>query len=286
MKKGYTSLGYTSEEFDNYWSNANLRSWRPRVKIYDHDGDTLLHDYNPFSSTNDINIEYVECQELLGNTGNFTLRIRDDERSIDRSKVGNANKVVIQMSQQDADWKNLSSGYVENIQVSRNRKDGLKFTLAGFGSGIIIQETLSSFRKAAYPIRFGSSKPDVDDPNMKVYNLVKAVLRDTDHLVSSKVSTKENGGFGIDTLISEDVDVFLPEINTKYPPQGQTINFLNQRAGNIWGVNASDKVWMWYPGSKHCGVTLKTFKAKEKISDYACITSYFFGPWDYSMPIN
>lgn len=285
-KKSFTQIGYTAEDFDKYWTNANLRYWRPRVKIYDHDGDTLLHDYNSFSNNNDINIEYAQCQEQVGNTGNFTIRIRDDERNIDRSKVGNANKVIIQMSQKNGEWKNISSGYVENMQVSRDRKDGLKYTLAGFGSGIIIQETLSSFKKSAYPIRFGSSKPDTNDPNMKVYNLVKAILKDTDHLVSSKVSTKEKGGFDIDTLISKDVDVFLPEVRTKYQPQGQTINFLNQRAGSIWGVNASDQVWMWYPGSKHCGVTLKTFKKNEKSSDYAWNTSYFFGPWDYSMPID
>lgn len=285
-KRGYSSESYTSEDFDKYWDQSNLKYWRPRVKIYDHEGDTLLHDYNPFSSSNDINIEYVNTQEALGNAGNFTLRIRDDERSIDRSKVGNANKVVIQMSQKNADWKNIASGYIENMVVSRNRFNGLKFTFAGFGSGIIIQETLSSFRRAAYPIRFGSSKPDTNDPNMKVYNLVKAILEDTDHLVSSKVSTKDRGGFDIDTLISKDVDVFLPEIRTKYQPQGQTINFLNERAGSIWGVNAYDKVWMWYPGSKHCGVTLKTFKKNEKNSDYAWNTSYFFGPWEYSMPIN
>ena len=98
-KKGYTQLGYTAEDFDKYWTDANLRYWRPRVKIYAHDGTTLLHDYNSFSNSNDIQIEYAQCQELIGNTGNFTIRIRDDERNIDRSKVGNANKIVIQMSQ-------------------------------------------------------------------------------------------------------------------------------------------------------------------------------------------
>jgi hypothetical protein len=79
------------------------------------------------------------------------------------------------MSQKNADWINIASGYVENMLVSRNRTNGLKYTLAGFDSGIIIQETLTSFRKATYPIRFGSSKPDTNDPIMKVYNLVNAI---------------------------------------------------------------------------------------------------------------
>lgn len=286
-KKGYTQLGYTAEDFDKYWSDANLKYWKPRVKIYDFTGQTLLHDYNSFSNNNDINLEYCQCQEQLGNSGNFTLTIRDDERNIDRSKVGNANKVIIQMAKSSGGpWRNICSGYVENMTVMRNRKDGLKYSLAGFGSGIIIQETLSSFKRAAYPIRFGSSKPDVNDPSMKVYNLVKAILRDTDHLVSSKVSTKDRGGFDIDTLVSNDVDVFLPEIRTKYQPQGQTINFLNERAGSIWGVNPYDQFWMWYPGSVHSGITLKTFKKNEKWNDYARNTSYFFGPWNYSMPIS
>jgi hypothetical protein len=286
-KAGYSQLGYTSEEFDKYWTDANLRLWRPRVQIYDYTASELLHDYNSFSNNNDINLEYCQCQEAIGNTGNFTLTIRDDERNIDRSKVGNANKVIISMAKTQAGpWYNIASGYVENMGVLRNRKDGLKYTLAGFGSGIIIQETLSSFKRAAYPLRFGSSKPDTNDPNMKVYNLVKSLLRDTDHLVSSKISTKDKGGFDIDTLISKDVDVFLPEVRTKYQPQGQTINFLNERVGSIWGVNAYDQVWMWYPGSIHSGITLKTFKKNEKWNDYVWNTSYFFGPWNYSMPID
>ncbi|MDN5844792.1 MAG: hypothetical protein L0H53_00785 [Candidatus Nitrosocosmicus sp.] len=288
-KRSYSSISYTSEFYDAYWNQANLRRWRPRVLIYDFTGTTLLHDYNSFSSdsSNDINLQYCNCQEQLGNTGNFSLRIRDDERSIDRSKVGNANKVVIQMAQHtNGPWFNIHSGYVENMKVMRNRMDGLEYGLSGFGSGIIIQETLSSFKKAAYPVSLVSTKPDINDPNMKTYNLVKAILTDTKHLVSSKVSIKDKGGFDIDTFISKDVDVFLPEIKTNYQPAARTIDFVNERAGSIWGVWPTDQVFVHYPGAVSSKVTLKTFKENEKFADIASQTSYFFGNWDYNMPIS
>lgn len=284
-KKGFSSIGYTSEDYDAYWSDVNLRKWRPRLRLYDYTATQLLHTYNPFT-TNDLKIEHISTQEELGNTGSFSFLVHDNERNIDRSKVGNANKVIVEIGQhQHGPWIPIMSGYIENMKVMRDRLNGLRFGFSGFGSGVIIEETLNTFRKAAYPLNFGSAIPDTNDPNMKICNLFRTLMTETDHLVSSKVSIKDKGNFDL-SLISDAVDAFIPDIKTRYESTGSTFNSLAERGGAYWGVNARDQLWLWHPGTVFSGVTLKTFKRNEKPFDKMWNTSYFFGPWEYSMPIN
>lgn len=284
-KLGYTTIGYTTEEFNSYWDAVNLKRWQPRVLIYDYTATELLHDYNPFTS-NDIRIQHISTQEAEGSTGTFKIVIDDRERNIDRSKVGNANKVIISIGQHpQGPWHPILSGYVEDFKVLRDRTTGLKYEMSGYGSGIIIEEVITSFKKAAYPLNFGSPVKDTNDPNMRVCNLFRSLLEDTDHLVSSKVSIKDKGGFDL-SLIQDAVDAFIPEIKFKNQSAAQPANALSERGGAIWGVNAKDQVWLHHPGTVYSGVTLKTFKPNEKWNDKFGDVSYFFGDWNYHMPIN
>lgn len=283
-KIGYTQSGYTAQDWDKYWSDINLKFWKPRVQIYDYLGTTLLHDYNGFNSSNTLTIEKMSCTEQLGTAGTFEILIRDDSQSVDRTKVGNANKVIISISRNNLTWYRVFSGYVEQVKVMRNKLNGLKYLLNGFGSGIIIQETLINLSKKAISKAFGSADPDTNDPNMKVNVLMNKILTNTDHLISSTTSIQSKGGFDV-SLINPNLDLFVPELKVKFDSAANGINSLMERSGGVWGVNAYDQVWAWLPGTVHSGVTLKTFdgdKTNPRISD----TSYFFGNWDYQMPID
>ena len=264
-----------------------MNVWRPRIQIYDHqDTSILLHEYNSFKDTNDLTIETITTQEQIGTAGTFSFRIRDNERNIDRTKVGNACKVVISIAKQPyGPWRNISSGFVEKFQVQRDKLNGLRYTLGGYGSGIIIQEILTNFRKSATRISLGSADPDPNDFTMQAKNLMKTLLTDTDHLISSTTSAVEKGNFDL-SLISNDLDTFIPSISVANNPLATGMNSINERSGSIWGVNAYDQVWAWYPSAAHSGVILKTFKPSEKLIDRNYSPSYFFGPWDYTIPID
>ena len=79
-KSGYTDRGYTTEGYDTYWNQQNLLFWRPRIKIFKRDGVTLLHDYNPWSSSNDILIDNLHVSHSLDSPGSFEVRINDRGR--------------------------------------------------------------------------------------------------------------------------------------------------------------------------------------------------------------
>lgn len=140
-KTGYTEAGFTTEDFDSYWNTINMNVWRPKIQIFDHqDTNILLHEYNSFKEDdNDLTVETISTQEQIGTAGTFNFRIRDNERNIDRSKVGNACKVVISIAKQSyGPWRNISSGYVEKLQVQRDKLNGLRYTLGGVSIGIAI----------------------------------------------------------------------------------------------------------------------------------------------------
>jgi hypothetical protein len=286
-KRGYTEAGYTAEDFDSYWTDINMNVWRPRVQIYDHqDTSILLHEYDSFKSTNDLVVETISTGEQLGTAGTFNFRVRDNERTIDRTKVGNACKVVISMAKHSyGPWRNIASGYIEQMKVQRDKLNGLRYTFGGYGSGIIAQETLTNFKKTATRLSLGSADPDPNDHTMQIKNLMKSLLTDTDHLISSTVSVQEKGNFDL-SLISPDLDTFVPLVTISDHPIATAMNFLSERSGSIWGFNAYDQFWAWYPGSNHSGVILKTFKKSEKLVDHSYSPSYFFGPWDYTIPID
>lgn len=256
------------------------------MQIFDHqDNQLLLHEYNSFSDSNDLIIEDIKTSEQLGTAGTFSLTIRDNERNLDRSKVGNACKVVISMAKQSyGPWRKICSGFIENPQIRRDRLNGLRYTFNGYGSGIIIQETLTNFRKSATRVSLGSADPDPNDHTMQIKNLMRSLLQDTDHLVSATRSIKDTGNFTLN--ISEDLDTFVPIVSIRDHPIATALNFLSDRSGNLWGVDANDEFWAWYPQNTHSNVVLKTFKPSEKLIDRNYNVSYFFGPWDYSIPID
>lgn len=285
-KKGYSLVGFTTEDYDAYWTQINMNAWRPRVQIYDHqDNKLLLHEYNAFKDDNDLIIEKIKTQEQLGTAGTFSFTVRDNERTLDRSKVGNACKVVISMAKNSyGPWRNISSGFIENPQIMRDSQNGLRYTFSGYGSGIIIQETLTNFRKTATRVSLGSAEPDTNDHTMQVKSLMRSLLQDTDHLVSATKPLVETGNFSLN--ISEDLTTFIPLVSIRDHPVATAMNFLSDRTGNLWGVDPNDTVWAWYPQNTSSGVVLKTFKPSERSIDRNYNVSYFFGPWDYNVPID
>jgi len=264
-----------------------MNVWRPRIQIYDHqDTSILLHEYDSFKNDNDLIIESITTNEQIGTAGTFNFKVKDNERNIDRTKVGNACKVVISISKNSyGPWRNIASGYIEQMKVTRDKLNGLSYVFGGYGSGITIQETLTNFKKTATRISLGSSEPDPNDHTMQVHELMNTLLKDKDHLVSSPTSIADKGGYDL-SLISRNLDTFVPQVSIIDHPASQAMNFLSERSGSIWGVNAYDQVWAWYPDATHSGVIVKTFKQSEKLIDRNYSPSYFFGQWDYTIPID
>lgn len=284
-KSGYTDRGYTTEGYDTYWNQQNLLFWRPRIKIFKRDGVTLLHDYNPFSGSNDILIDNLHVSHSLDSPGSFEVRINDRGRDVDRSQVGNGNKFVCSISQDGNSFFNIASGYIENFIPMRDKSNGLWYNCRGFGSGILENEKLVYIKLAATRQIFGKAQADPNDPKMKIPALCRKILDTTDLYVIKDQSLADYGNFdlsGIDDSITENLMTF----DLRYQPISTAIGHLMDRAGLIKRVNNNDKYIITYPEKYTSPITLKTYDPEGRDSDKISNTSYFYGPWEYELPID
>lgn len=284
-KAGYSDRGYTNEGYDTYWTQANLRFWRPRIKIFKRDGVTLLHDYNPFNSSNDILIDNLHVSHALDAPGSAIVRLNDRARDIDRSLVGNGNKIVAQISQDGNSFYNIFSGYVENFRPMRDKSSGLWYECNAFGSGILENEKLCYIKLAATRQVFGKPQADPNDPKMKLPALAKKLLNSTDLYVIKDAPLAQVGNWdlsGIDETITEN----LMSFDLRYQSVATAMNHLVDRGGLIRRLDNNDKYILTYPEKYTSPITIKTLDPENRDADKITNTSYFYGPWDYELPID
>lgn len=287
----YTTTSFSPDSFstikyEKFWDEQRLKRWRPRILIYDHQVETLLHDFNAFEDDNDINIYQANVANAVGSAGSFEISIRDRERNIDRSKVGTSNKVVISIAKFPyGPWYNILSGYTESFNVKRDKWEGLDYTLNGFGSGIILEESITSFKREADRAYFGATYYTPNDWLLRIDNLARELLTTTYHLANNnQISIKDRGNFDL-SGIAEIPDV-LNHVGVRYQPVSAVLNNLAERGGLFWKVDPYDRIIVDTPAKLHKSTLLKTFTKQDKPTDLALNLAYFAGPWGYTIPIS
>lgn len=284
--QSFTPQSFSIERFENWWDSQNLKRWRPRILIYDHQVENLLHEYNAFSSSNDLTIPNLSVNGSVGQTGSFQLTLRDRERNIDRSKVGPSNKVIIALSKtQYGPWYNIFSGYCSSFNVKRDQWEGLDYLMDGFGSGIILEESLTSFARQADPAYFGAVYYNPNDQNQRIDSLALELLTTTDHLANDNgISIQDRGNFDLSGIAT--IPDIINFIQVRYQPASAVMNYLAEKAGLFWRVDPYDKILLDSPAALHTSTLLKTFTKADQPYDKAKNLSYFAGPWGYTVPIS
>lgn len=284
--QSFSPISFSIERYENWWDSQNLKRWRPRILIYDHQVENLLHDFSAFETDNDINIYNAQVSNSVGQAGSFSLSIRDREQNIDRSKVGPSNKVVIAISKNSyGPWYNILSGYCNSFDIKRDQWSGLDYIMTGFGSGIILEESLTSFNRSADPAYFGATYYTPNDFNQRIDSLARELLTTTRHLANDNgISVQERGNFSLGGIaVLPDI---LNYVAVRYQPVSAVMNYLAEKGGLFWRVDAYDKIFLDTPAALHKSTLIKTFTKNDQPFDKAKNLSYFAGPWGYTIPIS
>lgn len=287
-KRSFSQTSFTTTDYEAFWGQSNLSPYRAKVLIYDHGMTELLHEFDSFSNSNDINVQYAESEYQFGSTGTFNLVIEDRGHNIDTTKVGNSCKVVIAIAKrQVGPWKNICSGYIESMDKNRDMtSDGIKYTLSGYGSAIIFNETLTDFTRTSTRPILGSNTVANTDLFMQVCNMAVDLVNDTDYLSDeSGVSIKDRGNFTLNGISTRVRDV-MKDFQVRYSPASTVMTALTESSGSYWGVDPYDDVYLRFPWENHSEVTIKTFDPALKATDDIFHTSYFYGPWGYTHGID
>src|SRR5262245_3581318 len=149
---------------------------RPVLEIRDVDFN-LLHKFDTWDvlngATPEILINRIECVDATNQAGNFSLSIIDHERTIDPDSVGNSNWVIIRGGRNSAQLTNFMYGVCRDFQLIRGKMDKQYWIMSGYGSGLLLTETLLNVTKNAAITDLGLGSINKNDEEMFANHLIE-----------------------------------------------------------------------------------------------------------------
>lgn len=268
-------------------SNASYKKpARFKVIIKDRiNGSTLysIDQYLGLVENEGLNLTNVNVKTGMDVAGDCTLQFFDNRRMIDLKKVGNGNIVIVQLAKDDpADFVNIFYGFCNDMVPIRSSATTLKWQMHSWGSQIIFNEILCNFTKSAKKRSLLDPTPQLDDPDMRGYNLYRDLVTNRNVPIYGGKSIQEIGGMTING-IDHKVKSFIGGVNAKIQYASTIHRTLLDAVGAIGGVDANNDIYYRYPTRVHSGITVKApVSQADADKDYGAMTSYVIGP--YSAP--
>jgi hypothetical protein len=259
-------------------------------------GQTLLI-YNSFHpDDNNIKVNEFNVRLASDSAGDFSMTIEDHAKLIDPSVITAGCHVYARAAKTEAGLTDgrhtLFRGVVKSRQVIRQDTGTLEYRLEGYGLQVRTNERISNFVYAAKKKSFDNPEPDPTDTNMFAYNLVKKLIRGTDHLPLGEPALDLN----IQTILDSEIRVtdFIPSINEYLTEFSSVMNTLADTTGAVWGVNPLGHLYFHYQTLEHSGITIKDRTdqimdpetGRVIMLDDPTKTSYLIGPWSYTDDIS
>lgn len=298
VKKSYTDTSYTvlpgivPPQFAK--ASEYVEPLRALIEIRDmNDPNIIKYSYDSFKAPNNaIMITEAEVTVGQGQTGDFSIKILDNEKVIPRSDLRRNNVIVIKAKKYEGDqWINLLYGFQKRLTPTREKGNLLEYRLDGFGSGILLGDRVVNFKRM--PKSFVNSLPGSvgigGDPSTTANSLFKQLFTANDILlVGDNYNLTAQGKFdltSIPTLVSPKVNDQLYGMNEKLVEAREIFNKILDLTGADGGVDAYNRPFLRYHSILHSGITLKTWEwANDDLNvDLALNTGYFFGPFGYTM---
>ncbi|MGI0016251.1 MAG: hypothetical protein ACREBU_22755, partial [Nitrososphaera sp.] len=93
--------------------------FRPKVTVKKFDGSTTYFTYDAFAlPASGPRVIELECEDRELEAAPFKIRIEDSGNALD-PKVGNGNKVIIQIGDTQASLTNFVAGFVRYVDIER-----------------------------------------------------------------------------------------------------------------------------------------------------------------------
>ena len=242
---------------------------RAVVTIRDKTGDPtlLFHDsfHPPEPDSGSPAIYYIDVDLAYGQAGTFTLRINDQEHTLDTIKIGLGNQVWIQAGRDEDKLFTLFSGVCRSIKPIRQDYSLLGYEMSGFGTQIIFNERVVNYLRTAIRRTDNPSAPFIEDPNMKANKLFDVLMTANDVIPLGLPAIKHTlrpGMFNTEEQIDPRVDTFIASLTEPYVEASQVANSIADMAGAIWGISPRapgipDRVFLRFPSTTHSGTIIK-----------------------------
>lgn len=250
------------------------RPIRPRITIKTVDGSETLYTYNAFSTSNPINVTYLDTEGAVGEAGTFTIRINDNQGLIDSSDIRHV-KVYIELGKTQSSLQYFMIGFGDVFNTSRpvtNQKD---YIISGFGSSIQAGQ-LFIHRRQASKIQNIDDLTVTGDPTFNINRLVKSALTSKQWRPLKDVSIKDLTGWST-SGISDKVSINYPIVNAPFTYFSDFLDQLCSISGAVWFIDfttGSEVFTLTYNNDLHTGVTIKSGDLKVALTDPADTTSY------------
>jgi len=268
--------------FSKNW-NKPIRPW---VEIRDvEDFELLVKPFDPWDIQNggdaEILINRIECVDAAGQTGQFSMQIVDHEHNLDLDKVGNSNWVIIKMGRNSSQLQNAMYGICKTMDLLRGRGDTQYWNMGGYGSGIILAETLLDVDRDADITDLNAGTLNQDDETMFANNLIRDILTNPEYPTDEAISVADRGQYDLSRISDKVIDL-IPSVHAQRVEAGSLCTNISNVALADFGIDNYNRVVFEYESSRHSGVTVKQYVDEEAPNDVGSKTSYFQGNWSAS----
>ncbi|MEM3161285.1 MAG: hypothetical protein QXJ74_10940 [Nitrososphaera sp.] len=241
---------------------------RPKVAVKKWDGTETFFSYDSFAPpSSGPRLLALEVEDREMQPGLFTVHIEDSGRLLD-ARVGNGNKVVIQLGHTQGSLSNYMAGFVRQVDVLRSATGLYEVKLHGWSSVVRLEERIGNFYRIADRAQNGED-PDLSDEKMKCSEVFKDLFEDSDHLPIGQPAE------AFSTAGVQDIQERVASIKEPFVEWKQVADRLAEASGAIYGIDANDSAFMRYPTLAHSGVTISDAGGQQDN------VGYFVGPWNF-----
>jgi spherulation-specific family 4 protein/chitobiase/beta-hexosaminidase-like protein len=264
-----------------------LKPLQNRIYFMSNDLTRSFHTFNAFDSEDStINVNYCDVSLSSGSAGEFTIRVEDSAHLLDVTEVGNGNAVLIQAAKTEgalADGKhNLIFGFIDDVDTILPDTNVLEYEFHGVGSAIRMMERISNFNRAARRVSQNSAEPDLTDPSMQAWRLVRDLMTDTDHL---PIGEPLEDLFTINGVTDPNTRItsVVPSVQEEFAEFSEILNLIADTTGATWGVDYNpglNDLFLRYAVLQPSGIILKD-KIESDIDD-RFKTAYIQDAWGWN----
>ncbi len=250
---------------------------RPYLRFMNRDNETHYL-YDSFRTTNDFNLNSLQTENGIGETGSATIVIEDSSRDLDPNLISWGNKVIIKIAKNQSDFtgnpeSTFLIGYVKGYKKSRPATNILEHHIQVLGSKVLFSDRKIYYKKAT----------DASNPSSayQIKNHIKTIISDPSAYPIKVQTLQQQGKFDLSGISSE-LKTPVSKVNYELIEAGGAIERLASIEGArffIDYVGDSEIVKVVFPNDLHTGVVVKSGDLKA-VTDPALYSSYFMGHWE------
>jgi len=251
---------------------------KPKITFMSRDELDKYYTFDAFVSNPEINVNYCDADNGVGETGTCNILIEDSHKDIDPDWIGKGKKFKFQIAKSQAefkeDWSYFLVGYIRGFKVRRPHTGILEYEVRGYGTRVIFSEREVNMKKQT------SSETS---SKFQLKNLIKSLIKDKESYPFRK-PTLEKQIKGIDLSgISSELEQHIGGINFELIEASSAMDRFADIGGARWFIDftgGKEILTVSYPSNIHSGVTIKNKNPDNWVHDNGLGTSYFKGYWD------